>query len=179
MYRTPDKILKLITNAGLRRLGCPRGLSFLISLPLWLRYCVPCHVMFGPTLGSRQTPAAVWLMLAKWALCPPTCSLPPSRISSALPLFHLGAQWPGRFQPCCGFPSWLHGGRQLNTRTHAHTHSSMPVLEMSRRRRVVAPCVPSLCLFGCLCLFVSGLVPFWALRGVFLLFLFCGVCWRF
>ena len=31
---------------------------------------------------------------------------------------------------------------------------------------------PSLCLFGCLCLFVLGLVPFWVLRGSFFLFAF-------
>ena len=38
--------------------------------------------------------------------------------------------------------------------------------------RVTAPHVPSLCLFGCLCLFVLGLVPFWALRESFFLFAF-------
>ena len=43
---------------------------------------------------------------------------------------------------------------------------------------VIAPHAPSLCLFGCLCLFVSGLVPFWALRESVFLLLFCGVCWR-
>ena len=37
---------------------------------------------------------------------------------------------------------------------------------------VIAPHVPSLCLFGCLCLFVLGLVPFWALRESFFLFVF-------
>ena len=37
---------------------------------------------------------------------------------------------------------------------------------------VIAPHVPSLCLFGCLCLFVLGLVPFWARKGVFFLLLF-------
>ena len=35
---------------------------------------------------------------------------------------------------------------------------------------VIAPHVPSLCLFGCLCPFVLGLVPFWVLRVSFFLF---------
>ena len=39
---------------------------------------------------------------------------------------------------------------------------------------VIALHVPSLCLFGCLCLFVLGLVPFWAL-GSFFFLLFCGL----
>ena len=42
--------------------------------------------------------------------------------------------------------------------------------------QVIAPHVPLLCLFGCLCLFVLGLVPFWARVSLFFFFLFCGVC---
>ena len=44
---------------------------------------------------------------------------------------------------------------------------------------VIAPHVPLLCLFGCSCLFVLGLVPFWVLRESFFFLLLCGVCLSF
>ena len=146
----------------------------------WDRKCRPCA---AAAAAISLSPISTHFALAA---CLPTSSLrfaSNSRLRKLTPdaLDSLegesagGGLWPVKF-------AGMRGGHAealppfLCTFVGYHWHRCAPIYSACM---VTAPYVPSLCLFGCLCFFVVGLVPFWARRGVFFSFAFCGVCWRF